>query len=367
MRKKILFTIVVLGVIALITLKLLFNTQAANNEIKAEQAPVPFTVEAIPAQVRTFNESFTYPGALQASEIVKVLTESDGRVVKLNVAKGDMVKTGQSVAVLDNKLKLKNYQLNQINFEKAKVDLDRLKALYQENNATKVELETAIHAYKNAEKQLQIAKDELNYLSIKAPINGIIVEKLANVGDVVAVNAPITTIAMLQQMEILVHVPEKDITSIKKGSKVDFSVDAYPGRIFQGTITAIIPVGNEGRIFPVYVKASNNQNGLQLMAGMAASVNFNMAKKKTALAIPRSAIRGDLSAPYVWIINDQLKVIKRFFKPGNVLGEYIEVLSGITADEKVITKGHSNVTEGMKLPSYKTANADTTSISHPSN
>lgn len=171
MRNKIFLLLGVLIVIGLIVLKLSLNSARSQKEISAEQAFIPFAVEATTVRVMDASTSTNYPGTIEPSKTVNVLTQTDGRVTAINVSKGSSVEAGQIIATLRNEVKTQSHQIDEINYDKAKVDYERIQSLYKENNATGVELETARHALKTAEKQLGISKTDVGYKTVYAPIS----------------------------------------------------------------------------------------------------------------------------------------------------------------------------------------------------
>ena len=355
MRNKIFLFLGILLAIALIALKLFLNKKASDKEIKAEQAFIPFMVEATTVQVMNSPTLNNYPGTIEPSKTITVLTQTDGRVTGVHVAKGSPVQAGQLIATLRNELKTQTHQINQLNYEKARIDYERIQSLNKENNATGVELENARHTLSTAEKQLGISKTDLGYTTVHAPISGIVTEKFVNAGDVLASNAQVATIIALQNIELRVYVPESEIARVQVGQQVGFTVDSYTGYSFTGKIMAIIPQATQAKVFPVVIKAVNNQHGLLLMAGMSANVSFTTSATTIPLVIPRIAIRGDYSAPYVWLVGKNKKAIRRSFRMGRELEDQVEVIAGLNAGDVIVTKGQSNITEGLTLASLKMA------------
>ncbi|SHK25825.1 MULTISPECIES: efflux RND transporter periplasmic adaptor subunit [Bacteroidota] len=353
MRNKIFLIVGVLLVVGLVWFKLSSNQKKVDKEIRAEQEAVPFAIEAIAVTEEQFDDSFSYPGQLETTGMVNLVAETDGKVVKLNIQNGSKVSKGQVIAVLENPMKQPSHQIHQIEYEKAKVDYQRYAELHKQNNATGVELETARHALNMAEKQLKISQSELSRTTVIAPISGVIATKSASVGDYLSPGSPVAVIIPLNQLEVRFQVPEKEISKIKQGKPVRFTVDAYPTHHFEGVVSAIIPNANQAKTFPVLAKVNNNQHGITLMGGMTVNVDMDASEKISTLVIPRTAVRGDFNAPYVWLVGEGKKAVRRPFQKGRELEDYIEVISGLKPGDIVVTKGQSNITEGIDLTSVK--------------
>ena len=335
--------------VGLILFKLFSNKEKAEKEIQAEKEPISFAVEVIVAHKSDFMDTLSYVGAVDASGIVNVISATEGRVIKMNIQNGSMVRKGQVIAVLNNEMKNSSNQISKIDYKKAQEDYQRYLELYKKNNATGVELETARHALETAEKQLKISQTELDQSIIIAPISGIIANKSANSGDILSQGSPIAVIVPLDDLEIRFNVPEKEISQIHKNQEVKFTVDAYPQHVFLGTVSAIIPIANEAKSYPVLIKVKNDQHGVSLMGGMTANIKVEDDLKISALVIPRTAIRDN----YVWVLKDGNKATRRTIKTGREFEDLIEIPSGLEIGDTVVSKGQSNINEGLILENLK--------------
>lgn len=349
MRKKLYLILGVLLLVGLILFKLFSNKENAEKEIQAEKESISFAVEAIVVKKSDFTNTVSYPGTVEVSGMVNVVSETDGRVVKLNIQNGSTVKKGQVIAILNNDMKTSSHQIHQIDYKKAKEDYQRYLELHKKNNATGVELETARHALETAEKQLRISQSELDRSVIHAPVGGIIAGKSVNAGDILSPGSPIAVIVPLNELEIRFNVPEKEIPRIHKGQQVNFTIDAYPQHIFVGIVSAIIPTANQAKSFPILIKVKNDQHGITLMGGMTANIKTEDAQAVSTLIIPRTAIRDN----YVWLVQEAGRTVRRTIKTGREFEDQVEILSGLAAGDTVVFKGQSNINEGLVLENLK--------------
>lgn len=352
MRKKLYLIIGVLLLVGLILFKIFNNKEKAEKEIQVEKESIPFSVEAIIIKKSSFTNTLSYPGTVEVSGMVNIVSETEGRVVKLNIQNGSTVQKGQVIAILNNDMKTSSHQIHQIDYKKAKEDYQRYLELHKKNNATGIELETALHALETADKQLRISQSELSRNVIYAPIGGVVSNKSINVGDILSPSSPIAIIVPLNEIEVRFHVPEKEISQIQVGQHIDFTVDAYPQHIFEGTISSIIPIANQARSFPILVKVKNNQNGITLMGGMTTNIKTIDNQKVSTIAIPRTAIREN----YVWLVKDGKKAVQCPLKTGREFEDKIEVISGLKIGDTIITKGQSNISEGIVLETLNIVN-----------
>lgn len=359
MRNKIFIGIGVLLVLGLIWFKLSSNQRKANEEIQAEKEMVPFAVEAISVKEKQFSGAVSYPGVVEIPGTVNLASETDGRVVRLTIQNGSPVQKGQVIAVLDNQSKTPALHIHQIDYDKAKADYQRYSELYKQKNATKVELETARQVMETAEKQLILSRTELRKGTIVSPVSGVVSNKAISVGDYLSIGSPVAVIVPLSDLDVRCNIPEREISNIKKGQKVSFTVDAYPDHQFEGIASVIIPTANQAKAFPVLIKVKNNQHDLTLMGGMTVNVVMHADEKNTALVIPRTAVRGDFKAPYVWIVGEGKQAVRRSIQLGRELEDQVEVVSGLKAGDTIVSKGQANITEGLILELLKMEDSKT--------
>ncbi|MBN2090746.1 efflux RND transporter periplasmic adaptor subunit [candidate division KSB1 bacterium] len=249
-------------------------------------------------------------GTINAVSTVEVGTQVSGIIDRLNVDFNDQVRKGQLLAVLDTVL-LKASMLDaQANMEKAKAQLEQAAADYERNlplfekklisEAEFLPLQTQLKSQKasltSAKAALERAQRNLKYAFIHSPINGTVIQRNVEEGQTVAASlqAPVLFIIAedLSKMEIHAQVDESDIGMIKAGQRVTFSVQAYPDKIFNGSVrqvrlqpTTVQNVVN----YTVVVDAANDDN--LLLPGMTTTVDFVVDERKDVLLVPNTALR----------------------------------------------------------------------------
>ena len=165
-----------------------------------------------------------------------------------------------------------------------------------EFGTVQVNLSVAQAGVKSAQVTLERARQNLSYTNIYAPINGVVVERNVDVGQTVAasLSAPqLFLIAQdLSQMQILAAVDENDISSIKEGQEVKFTVQSYPGRTFDGSVQQVRLQfkTTDNVVSYTAVVTVQNPNGL-LLPGMTATVDFVTGSAKSVLTVPNAALR----------------------------------------------------------------------------
>lgn len=272
----------------------------------------------------SITETITASGIINPISTISIGTQVSGTISEIYVDYNSEVKKGQLLALIDPDMFKATLAQRTAALEiaKAEVDvvkndivyykkhLDRIKKLKASNYSTEKELESAQRDYDNAVVQLalreaqvkqadaamQYAQTELNYTKIESPVDGIVISKSVEVGQTVAASfstPELFSVAEdLTKMEIDTSVVEADISKVKEGQTVEFSVDSYPDVTFVGKITQVrnepITVSNVVT-YSVIVEIDNSDN--KLKPGMTANVTIITNQKNDVLIVPNQALR----------------------------------------------------------------------------
>lgn len=264
------------------------------------------------------NTTVTATGTLSAVTTVQVGTQVSGTISKVLVDFNDQVKKGEIIAVLDTTYLVASvrdaeasYHRNEIQVRQAKREFDRTKLLYDQKVVAEADYDLALTTYETAqstltssEAALNRAKINLEYATIRSPISGVVVSRAIDVGQTVAssFNTPtLFTIAQdLTKMQVQASVDEADIGKIKVDQPVIFSVDAYAGEIFSGTVSQI-------RLLPTVVQNVVNYTviidvpnpDMKLLPGMTANITVTVEVVEDVLKVPSVALRFTPPADYI--------------------------------------------------------------------
>lgn len=259
----------------------------------------------------------TSTGDLQPVLTTDVSSQISGQIVSVKVDYNSKVQKGDVLAELDtatytSRLKQAEAQLanTQANTNLIRLNYERSKALFDRNLVSQQELDQADAQLQQANAQLQIqvaavenAKVDLSRCTLYAPIDGVVIDRLAEVGKMVAasLNAPtlFTLVNDLSKMEIKAAVAEADIGNVQEGQDVTFTVDAYPNRTFRGKVEQLrnLPTTAQSVVTYATIIAVHNED-LKLKPGMTANVSIIIARKSNVLKIPNSALRARVAEEY---------------------------------------------------------------------
>jgi len=249
-------------------------------------------------------------GTLSAVTTVQVGTQVSGRIAKIYTDFNQAVKKGQLLAMLDTSSLLmavseaeSSYDRSRAQLKQSRQDLDRMQYLFKENIKTKNDLEQAQVNFelaqatlKSAQSSLERTRINLNYASIYAPIDGIVISRSIDVGQTVAASFSSPTLFLiandLSKMQILANVDESDIGQIKEGQEVRFTVQAQSDKKFSGLVSQIRlePTTIQNVVnYTVVINVANNE-GL-LLPGMTATIDFLIGQAKSVLRVANAALR----------------------------------------------------------------------------
>lgn len=259
-------------------------------------------------------ETVTATGTLNPVTLVNVGTQVSGTVLKLYADYNSQVKAGQVLLTLDPTLFKAQVAQDQANLASAEATLsyaqsneDRIAMLYKQDYETKQDLDQAIEARASGQAAVAAAKavllhDETNlsYTVIRSPVNGTVINREVSVGQTVAASFQTPTLFEigedLRKMQIDTTLDEADVGSIKVGQAVTFTVEAFPNRVFKGSVTQVrLNATNTQNVVTYDAVVGVNNDDLSLLPGMTANATILIADRKHVLLVPNSALRVKLA------------------------------------------------------------------------
>lgn len=196
--------------------------------------------------------------------------------------------------------------------------------------------------------RVALLKDKFKKTTIYSPFNGIIVDKIIEIGEWVAVGQQVFKISQVDPIHITLPVPESVVNQIRINTIVDIQVDAFPGRIFKAKVYKIIPEAKKGsRTFPVILVLKNPKRLLKI--GMMARGMLPYGKKRAALFVPQDAITVSQGKNIVYVVDKNNKAKMVPVKTGALKKGLIEVNSALSPGDLVVTRGGERLRPGMLL------------------
>lgn len=314
------------------------------------------------ARVRTFS------GVAEAGVESGLSFRVSGTVRRLVVAVGDSVAAGALIAELDPV----DYQLQvqdaeaalrraQAEFRNADANYERVRALYESNNASLSDLDVArtaadaaTEAVESARNRLALAQRQLGFTRLRAPLAGAIASVPVEVNENVRSGQVVAVLTSGSQLEVQVAVAELVIGEIREGSSVIVTFDAVAGREFGATVTEVgVTATQLGTMFPVRVRLTEADPAVR--PGMAAEVAFRFAANggRNLIVVPPVAVAEDRKGRFVFVVepsDSALGVVhRRAVTVGELTADGLEILSGLSDGDRVVTAGVTQIQDGIQV------------------
>lgn len=333
-----------------------------HNEI-ASSAPVQVTIAQA---TRSADGSGIYiSGQLASVHSAAISTRMMGYITRMNVKIGDNVRAGQllfSIKASDIQAKDAQVAANIVAADaalaNAKKDYERFKILHQQNSATDKELENVTLQYKAAEAQAQASRQmrnevnaSMDYANVAAPFSGTITQKMMDAGSLASPGMPVLMLESAGALQAIATVTEEQIKYIRSGMNVTIAVDA-DGKTTGGTISQISrsSVGTGGQ----YLIKINLDNSKDLLSGMYVHIRIPVDANagnivSEVVRIPEESLvkQGDLTGVYTIGANNTATL--RWLRIGKAAGGQVEILSGLAAGEKYISRADSRLWNGANI------------------
>ena len=345
-----------------------------------QQAPQAVETRKVATQNTEMAGSFRFSAVVMPDSEVPVAFRIPGYVVALkqvrgqdgrmrDIAEGDRIEKGTVLArIRGSEYQDKVHQASsqteaaQAAFEKAKLDYDRAKHLFESQSLTKPEYDAARAQYDSTQAQLRAyqaqtaeAQVALGDTMLVAPFSGDIVKKSVELGAFVGPGVPTFAIANTDLVKIIVGVPDTTVRSIKLGQVVEVGIDAFPSRTFHARVSRISSAAdNTTRNFDVEVAIPNRDHSLK--AGMIGSLQLTQdptADHAVSLSVPLSAIVQANDGKYgVFVVansNGASVARLRSVEIGPISGTDIAVVNGLASGEQIITSGANLLKDGQRV------------------
>ena len=206
-----------------------------------------------------------------------------------------------------------------------------------------------------AKAQVQQAEASLRELGIQqeqtriySPLDGFVGTRYLEPGALVSPSLSILSVLEVDRVKTIVPVVETAIQRVRIGLTAEIAVDAYPDRIYEGTVTRITPFLNpETRSADVEIEIANPDNTLK--PGMFARVKIDSKISRDALSIPRSALLTRGSQKGVFLLTEDMATVFQIIEIGQIKGNVVEVTKGLEEGVEVVNAGASNLNEGDRV------------------
>lgn len=323
-------------------------------------------------ETRNISPATSYIGHVEAIKSVNLKPQVTGYVEKVLFQEGSLVNEGDILFIIEQKRYIANVELRQAELASAKANLvraerdyKRQKSLSSQNYASKATLDTSESNYlqakaavAQAEANLDLAKIDLDYTEIKAPITGYIGKALVTEGNYVnSTTQNLARIVQTDPIRVSFSVSDKDMLNMREMYKN--GADSSPirtelvlpnGKILVNHLKSRFTdneINSDTATIAIYAEYSNERN--LLIPGNYVDIRVGKKDPQLAVLVPQGAIAQDEHGNYVMVVNDEDIAEERRVLLGDIIEDKQVVTDGLTADDRVIIQGLQKVTNGQKV------------------
>lgn len=320
--------------------------------------PPPVHVESVVVREQPMPQVLQLTGNLRGQHETDLAANAAGRVLATFVERGAQVKKGDILAKLDIRAAAlgaaearASAQLARTQASNAKRDCERYSKLFQEGSISQAEYDrisdqcrTTPLSVAASEARAQAAAMVVGDGVIRAPFGGVVTERYIEVGQFVRQDSKVVALVDLEQLKLEFTVPEANLSSVKEGNSVSFTVSAYPDRSFEGTVKYVgASVRTTTRDLVAEAVVTNPDKLLR--PGMFASVALQTGDQTTAV-IPKAAILTKEGRSHVMVVTDG-RIDERVIQTGTSTGDLVAVTKGLHAGDKVVVKPPDGLRNGQ--------------------
>jgi membrane fusion protein, multidrug efflux system len=337
------------------------GSEAADEDEAAAENDTP----AIPVEVATATRGdivavYSSTAPIEAFAEAEVVAKVGGEVVDILVEEGQRVAEGQVLAKLDGERLRFEMQQAEANLNKLERDYGRNVDLKERGIISTGEFEKILYEMEALRASFNLAKLELSYTEIKAPITGVVARRYIKVGNTLPVNAPTFRVTSLQPLVAYLHVPEREYRHIEAGQTATMQVDALQGTAFEGIVARISPVvDSDTGTFKVTVEVVDETR--RLRPGMFGRVDIVYDSHADALQIPRSAIIEDAGESIVYVVEEGT-AHRRVIQTGYTSKGRVEILEGLEDSDRFVLVGQGGLKPGSKVSVINMTDAGETAV-----
>ena len=315
----------------------------------AEAAATPVSV--MNAKPESFKSYLEVQGRVDFDQNSTVGSRAAGSLTSIRVQRGDRVSKGQVLATVDASILDASMAELRTRMDLAKTIYEKQKGLWDQQIGTEVQFLQARNNYKALQRNLATLNQQRAMYNVVAPFSGTVDDVLPKLGEITSPGAPVVRLTSGSGGKILADVSEAYGNSIKAGDNAVVTIPDLGGEEIPATVRVVSrSINATSRTFTVELRLKEHTTDLR--PNMVATVRIQNYAAASATVIPVDIVQHDEQNSYVYVVAQEAgKAVakKRIIKTGNTYNGKVEVTSGLTGDDKIISGGYQNLNEGQKV------------------
>ncbi len=318
----------------------------------SNRADVPATLPPLPVKVMTVetgSQTVTrrFSGYTHPWEAAGVGFLIGGRVTSVQVKEGDRVRKGDLLATIDPNDYALIEQLTEAQLDAIKPNYERVVGLIQEDALPKARLDEVEGMYKAAVTQKKQAARQLAYTKLKAPIDGVVMNRGTAAGQVIGPGMPAVIVLNISKLKVKFGVTQKELGLFVAGNEVTVTFDGLAGPVAALVSNVALVPDLTTRLFEVTLEIDNADE--RLRPGMMGRIEVPV-KRAEGFFVPLRSVKRDSGHNHVvYLVDADDKVVERPVVTGDLFGDQIQIVEGLEGGERLIFEGQAFVTPGEKV------------------
>ena len=330
---------------------------------QAQMKPPPATVAVAAPRSETWHRELTAVATLETRQGIVVKTELEGLVTRVAFESGAAVKQGDLLVDLDTSREEAELKGLVAAARLAELSLNRAKELRNNGSNSAADLDAAEATYTQTLAAAEQVRVTISKKHIAAPFSGRLGITQVSPGQYLRAGDPLVQLEALDPICADFGLPQQDLPLVRPGLAVTLTIDAFPGRIFTGTIEALNPrISDTTRNVRIRAALPNSDEALR--PGMFGRVQLTLAEAQSVLVLPSAAI---VYSPYgnsVFVVEDGVAK-QKFVQTGTQRGDVVVIVSGLSGNEQVVVAGHLKLRNGAPARIDNSVLPDANPAPHP--
>lgn len=330
----------------------------ATEEATVDDTPLAVTVQQVAAQEVQLPVTFT--GSIEGTQSAVISSTASGRVVEVLVEDGDYVTQGTPLLRMDavaanNAVRsaASTVRQAQAKYDNERANYERQSGLYnvgavavQQLDTARTQMLVAASDLETAQANLADAQKQVADACVVSPVDGLVANRQVTGGQMLAAGNTAMTVEQMDEVYVTCQIEQQYVSYIVPGLQVEVRVDAYPDRVFTGTVEIVNPAANkESRMFLVKARVPNTDFALKPGMFVLASVKD---QPERMLLVPKNCVQSKKGLSYLYIVEDG-KAKRVRVELGDDVGDNVQIVSGLTDGAQVILDQIDRLQDGRAV------------------
>lgn len=316
-------------------------------QTEATETAIPVVTEEV--KKTSVGQEVAVSGNIEGNKTVRLGFMVAGKINFIGAEEGQMVSKGKLLSSLDPT----NYgiakEIADIQVNQVKDEYGRLKLMHDRKSLSESDFSKIGFGLQQAEAQQKLQGKNLADTRLHSPISGVLLKKMGEVGEIVGVGTPLFVVSDIRKVKVNAYIPESELHAIKLGQSAAVTVSSL-NEVFTGKVTEVGSAADAAsRAFTIKIVLDNPR--LLIRPGMIAEVKLAATQNSDVLVLPVESVLHDLdNQSYVFVVDPtQNKAFKRKVSVGRLLLNQIEITSGISEKDIVVTGGQQKLNDGSLI------------------